>query len=33
MCDEAAHDSLAFSMEFIHNWFVTGKMIKKLYTA
>ena len=32
MCDEAIDDSLAASKLF-HDWFVTSKMIKKLYTA
>ena len=32
MCDEAVDDSLA-SLKLISDWFVTSKMIKKLYTA
>ena len=32
MCDEAVANSLA-ALKFIPNWFVTSKMIKKLYTA
>ena len=32
MCDEAIDDSLAASKLF-HDWFVTSKMVKKLYTA
>ena len=31
MCDEAAADFLA-ALKLIFNWFVTSKMIKKLYT-
>ena len=32
MCDEAVDDSLA-ALEPIPDWFVTSKMIKKLYTS
>ena len=32
MCDEAVDDSLA-ALQFIPGWFVTSKMIKKLFTA
>ena len=32
VCDEAIDDSLA-ALELIADWFVTSKMIKKLYTA
>ena len=32
MCDEAVANSLA-ALKLIPNWFVTSKMIKKLYTA
>ena len=32
MFDEAADDSLA-ALKLIADWFVTSKMIKKLYTA
>ena len=32
MCDEAVYDSLA-ALRLIADWFVTRKMIKKLYTA
>ena len=32
MCDEAVHDSLA-ALKLIPEYFVTSKMIKKLYTA
>ena len=32
MCDEAVDDSLA-ALKLIPNWFVTNKMIKKLFTA
>ena len=32
MCDEAVDDSLA-TLELIPDWFVTSKMIKKLFTA
>ena len=32
MCDDAAADSLA-ALKLIPDWFVTIKMIKKLYTA
>ena len=32
MCDKAAGDSLA-ALELIPDWFVTSKMIKKLFTA
>ena len=32
MCDEAVDDSLA-ALKIIPDWFVTSKMIKKLYTA
>ena len=32
MCDEAIDDSLA-ALKLIPNWFVTSKMIEKLYTA
>ena len=32
MCDEAVDDSLA-EWKLIPDWFVTSKMIKKLYTA
>ena len=32
MCDEAVDDSLA-ALKFIPDWFVTSKIIKKLYTA
>ena len=32
MCNEAVDDSLA-SLDFIPDWFVTSKMIKKLYSA
>ena len=32
MCDEAVDDTLA-ALKFIPNWFVTSKIIKKLYTA
>ena len=32
MCSEVVDDSLA-ALKLIPNWFVTDKMIKKLYTA
>ena len=32
MCDEAVDDSLPV-LKLIPNWFVTGKMIKKLFSA
>ena len=32
MCDEALNDSLA-ALKLIRNWFVTSKMIKKLFTV
>ena len=32
MCDEAVDDSLA-ALNFVPDWFVTSKMIKKPYTA
>ena len=32
ICDEAFNDSLAV-LKLIPDWFVTSKMIKKLYTA
>ena len=32
MCDEAVDDSIA-ALKLIPNWFVTRKMIKKLYTS
>ena len=32
MCDEAVGDSLA-ALKLIPDWFVTSKMIQKLYTA
>ena len=32
MCDEAVDDSLA-ALKSIPDWFVTSKMIKKLFTA
>ena len=32
MCDEAVDDSLV-SLKLIPEWFVTSKMIRKLYTA
>ena len=32
MCDEAVDDSLA-ALKLISNWFVTSKMIEKLFTA
>ena len=32
MCDEAVNDSLA-ALKLIPDWFVTSKMIKKLFTA
>ena len=32
MCDKAVGDSLA-ALKLIPNWFVTSKMIEKLYTA
>ena len=32
MCDEAVDDSLA-GLKLIPDWFVTSKIIKKLYTA
>ena len=32
MCDKAVDDSLA-ALKLIPDWFVTSKMIKKLYTA
>ena len=32
MCDEVVDDSLA-SLQLIPDWFVTSKMIKKLFTA
>ena len=32
MCDEAVDDSLA-ALKLIPDWFVTSKMIKKLYTV
>ena len=32
MCDEAVDDSLA-ALKLFLSWFVTSKMIKKLYTA
>ena len=32
MCDEAVDDSVA-ALKLIPDWFVTSKMIKKLFTA
>ena len=32
MCDEAVDDCLA-ALKFVSDWFVTSKMIKKLFTA
>ena len=32
LCDEAVDDSLA-ALKLLPDWFVTSKMIKKLYTA
>ena len=32
MCDEAVDDSLA-TLKLIPDWFITSKMIKKLFTA
>ena len=32
MCDEAADDSLA-ALKLIPDWFVSSKMIKRLFTA
>ena len=32
MCDKAVDDSLA-ALKLIPDWFVTSKMIKKLYTV
>ena len=32
MCDEAVHDFLPTS-NFVPDWFVTSKIIKKLFTA
>ena len=32
MCDEAVDNSLA-ALKFIPDWFVTSKIIKKIYTA
>ena len=32
MCDKAVDDSLA-ALEFVPDWFITSKMIKKLFTA
>ena len=32
MCDEAVDNCLA-ALELVPNWFVTGKMIKKFFTA
>ena len=32
MCDKAVHDSLA-TLKCLPDWFVTIKMIKKLFTA
>ena len=32
MCDEAVDDSLV-ALKLVPDWFVTSKMIKKLYTA
>ena len=32
MCDEVVDNSLA-ALKFIPDWFVTGKMIKKPFTA
>ena len=32
MCDEAADDCLA-ALKFIPDWFVTSKMLGKLYNA
>ena len=32
MCDEAVHACLA-ALEFVRDWFVTSKTIKKLFTA
>ena len=32
ICDEAVEDFLA-ALKFISDWFVTSKMIKKIYTA
>ena len=32
MCDEAVDNSLA-TLNFISDWFVTGRMIKNLFTA
>ena len=32
MCDEAVDDCLA-ALKFVSDWYVTSKIIKKLYTA
>ena len=32
MCDEAVDNSLA-TLNFISDWFVTGRMIKNLFSA
>ena len=32
MCDKAVDDSLA-ALEFVPDWFITSKMVKKLFTA
>ena len=32
MCDKAIDDCLA-TLKFVPDWFVTSKMIKKLFTA
>ena len=32
MCDEAVDDYLA-ALELVSDWFITSKMIKKLYTT
>ena len=32
MCDEAADDFLP-TLNFVRDWFVTSKMIKKFFTA
>ena len=32
MCDKAVDDCLA-ALKFVPDWFVTSKMIKKLFTA
>ena len=32
MCDKAVDDCLA-TLKFVPDWFVTSKMIKKLFTA